>query len=138
MMTLSFEYFCRFQPLASCGFVAVTVTSGYCCQNAKIQKSQIISVMFTSCDIFYLSVQFDHANCGQLQIFASILRSSFFSARIFASSISLKTHRDRGSSLTYNKTLIMNIQSPMIPLPPPTLWTFGCNRDYIISTKSSA
>ena len=43
--------------MASCGFVVVTVT--YCCQNrsemwsnAKIQKFQIFSVVFTSFDSF--------------------------------------------------------------------------------------
>ena len=43
--------------MASCGFVAVTVT--YCCQNrsemwsnAKIQKLQIFYVIFTSFDSF--------------------------------------------------------------------------------------
>ena len=69
--------------MASCGFVAVTVA--YCCQNrsemwsnAKIQKLQIFSVVFTSFDSFI----------SECSIFASILRSSFLSAVIFASSIS--------------------------------------------------
>ncbi len=66
--------------MAPCGFAAVTVN--HCCRsrsemwsNAKIQKLQIFSEMFTTFDSF-LSVQFDHANFGQFLVnFRSSLQS---------------------------------------------------------------
>ena len=100
MVTSSAEYFIVVSSLvmASCGFVAVTVT--YCCQNlseiwsnAKIQKLQIFSVVLTSFDSFISECQFDHANCGQLQIFASILSSSFYRGDLCVFDFFGNTHR---------------------------------------------
>ena len=72
--------------MASRGFVAVTVA--YCCQNRreftkcgqmpKFRNYRYFLYCLRVMTVLYLSVHFDHANCGQLQIFTSILRSSFF------------------------------------------------------------
>ncbi len=69
--------------MALCGFTVVT--ENHCCRNrsemwsnAKIQKLQILSVVFTTyLTVFYLVDQFNHCNFRQFQIFASILRFSF-------------------------------------------------------------
>ena len=65
-----------------------------CGQMPKFRNYRIFLSFLGVLTVFYLSVQFDHAKCGRLQIFASILRSSFFRGDLCVFDFFGNTHRD--------------------------------------------